>query len=81
MTVDFVQIARDADTDEPLAIVILDTTNAVAQDLSPDLARETARCVNGLADEWEQSKSIRRLRIVDDALRSLDEGIPPARPV
>jgi len=77
MTVDFVQIAREADTDEPLAIVILDTANTVAQELSPDLARETARHLNGLADEWERSKTIRRLRLVDDALRSFEEGIPP----
>lgn len=79
MTVDFVHLARDADTNEPLAIVILDTANAVAQDLSPDLTREAARCLNGLADEREQTKPIRRLRVVSNVLRSLDDGIPPVR--
>ncbi|KTS09909.1 hypothetical protein RSA3_12270 [Microbacterium testaceum] len=79
MTVDFVHLARDADTNEPLAIVILDTANAVAQHLSPDLAREAARCLYGLADEWDQTNRIRRLRVVDDVLRSLDDGFPPVR--
>ncbi|KEP72208.1 hypothetical protein HR12_23515 [Microbacterium sp. SUBG005] len=67
-------MTREVGTGEPVAIVLLDRDNAVAQELGPALARETARCLNGLADNWERSKPIRRLRSVDDNLRELDEG-------
>lgn len=70
--IDFVQLARDVHTESPVAILILATSDAIAQELSPDLARDTARRLVELADEWERSKPLRRLRAIEDDLRGLD---------
>lgn len=72
MSVDFVQRARDVQTGETVAIVILDTSDVVAQELSVETARDAARYLNALADEWDRSKPLRRLRAVEDDLRNID---------
>lgn len=71
--IDFVQIAREVDTGAPVTILILDTENVPAQDLSPDLARAVARKLTALADEYEQYKPLRRLVAVEDDLRGLND--------
>lgn len=72
-TADCVQIARDVRTDETVAIVILSTDGDTAQELSIDAARDVARQLNTLADDWEQSKPLRRSVAVSEQLRGLDE--------
>lgn len=71
-TADCVQIARDVRTDETVAIVILSTDGDTAQELGIDAARDVARRLNALADEWEQSKPLRRSVAVSEQLRGLD---------
>jgi hypothetical protein len=71
--IDFVRIARDVETGAPVTILILDTADGVAQDLSPDLARSVARKLNALADEYEQYKPLRRLVAVENDLRGLND--------
>lgn len=72
MSADFVHLARDVQTGETVAVVILDTADIVAQELSVEAARGTARRLNALADEWERSKTLRRSVAVSEQLQSLD---------
>lgn len=72
-TIDYVHIAYDADTGNPSVILLLDTEENVAAELSPHLARNLARKLTQLADEFEQHKPLRRLTAVEDHLRGLDD--------
>ena len=70
---DFVSVSHDPDTREPVAILIFDTEEKVAVELSPDTARDLARKLTDLADECEQHKPLRRSQSVASALRALDD--------
>ncbi|MGN7969323.1 hypothetical protein [Microbacterium sp. 22296] len=72
MSVDFVQRACDVQTGETVAIVILDTADLIAQELSVETARDAARHLIALADEWERSKPLRRSVAVSEQLQGLD---------
>lgn len=76
--IDFIHVTRDVDTSEKVGIVILDTSNCVAQDLDADGAREVAAHLVTLADEVDRDKARRRLRRLPDAaerLRDRDGGV------
>lgn len=71
-TADCVQIARDVRTDEKVAIVILSTDGDTVQELGIDAARDVARRINTLADNWERSKPLRRSVAVSEQFQGLD---------
>lgn len=71
--IDFVCIAFDVETREPAEIIVLDTQGSVAVELTPALARELARKLTDLADEFEQHRPLRRLAAVEDQLRGLND--------
>ncbi|MEW1706608.1 hypothetical protein AB0230_05125 [Microbacterium sp. NPDC089190] len=71
--IDFVHIAHDADTEYPSVILILDTEENVAAELSPDLARDLARKLTQLADDFDNYKPLRRPFAVEDQLRGLND--------
>lgn len=71
--IDFVSVSHDPDTHEPVAILILDTEERPAVELTPDTARDLARKLTDLADEFEHHKPLRRLAAVGDQLRGLDD--------
>lgn len=76
--IDFVQAARDVGTGEQVSIVVLDTSNVVAQELDSDGAREVAARLVELADEWDRDKTrprLRRLPDVDERLRDREGGV------
>ena len=72
--IDFIHVTRDVDTNEKVGIVILDTSNCVAQDLDADGAREVAAHLVALADEVDRDKARRRLRRLPDADERLREN-------
>lgn len=72
-TIDYVHIAYDADTGKPSVILLLDTEENVAAELSPGLARDLARKLTQLAHEFEQHKPLRRPMAVEDQLRGLND--------
>ncbi len=71
--VDFACIAFDEETREPAEIVVLDTQGRIAVELTPTLARELARRLNDLADDFEDHKPLRRPAAVAEQLRGLDD--------
>lgn len=76
--IDFVHVTRDVNTDAKVGIVILDTSDCVAQDLDADGAREVAARLVALAEEIERDAArprLRRLPDVDERLRDRDGGV------
>lgn len=71
--VDFACIAFDTETREPAEIVVLDPEGRIAVELTPTLARDLARKLNDLADDFEHYKPLRRRAAVGDRLRGLDD--------
>ena len=71
--VDFACIAFDVETREPAEIVVLDTEGKIAVELTPTLARDLARRLNDLADDFKHYKPLRRPAAVAERLRGLDD--------
>jgi len=70
---DIVQIVRDPVTDKALCVVVVDTTDAVAQEFDKNLARAVAvRLVELAALLPDPPRILRRATDIDEQLRGLE---------